>query len=428
MRCDVPLSDSPIDQDAATVIYGARCATTPYATSECSLVVDGGRIAGFADPSVHFDPANSTRVEIDLHGFLIMPGLVNAHDHLEFALFPRLGSRQYQNYVEWGEDIHCKFGVEIRLIRSVPKNVRAWWGGLRNLLSGVTTVCHHNPFLADFERVDFPVRVLREIGWAHSLALGGDIVAQRSAVPPGRAFIIHACEGVDRLASEELWALDRMGLLDADTVLVHGVAIDAKGAKRMRMCGASLIVCPSSNHFLFGRLPEKAVISEVKEIALGSDSPLTAVGDLLDEIRFAARACEISPADVFKMVTTKPAEILRLQNGEGTIQEAGVADLIAVRNSGSDAAERLRELSAMDVELVMIGGSVQLASNPVFARLPLELRVGMEPLSIDGTIRWLRAPVKYLLRRTEDVLGTGGVSLSGRRLRIPCPAEIANAA
>lgn len=396
--------------------------------SELSLVIDGGRIARLLNLSVRSDPAKSSSLEIDLEGFLVMPGLVNAHDHLEFALFPRLGSQPYQNYVEWGEDIHRKFAVEIGLIRSVPKNVRAWWGGLRNLLCGVTTVCHHNPLLADFERLDFPVRVLREFGWAHSLALGGDIDAQWSAAPPGRAFIIHACEGVDRLASEELWALDRRGLLNADTVLVHGVAIDAKGAKRMRICGTSLIVCPSSNHFLFGRLPEESVFSTVKQIALGSDSPLTAAGDLLDEIRFAARACGISPADVYQMVTTKPAEILRLQNGEGTIQEAGVADLFAVRDSGSDAAERLRELSAMNVELVMIGGSVQLASNLIFERLPLELRVGMEPLSIDGTIRWLRAPVKYLLHRTEDVLGPGGVSLSGRKLRIPFPAEIENAA
>jgi cytosine/adenosine deaminase-related metal-dependent hydrolase len=367
-------------------------------------------------------------VEIDLHGFLLMPGLVNAHDHLEFALFPRLGSPPHQNYVEWGEDIHRKFAAKIALIRSVPKNVRAWWGGIRNLFCGVTTVCHHNPFLEEFEHLDFPVRVLREYGWAHSLALGGDLWTQRSATPPGSAFIIHACEGVDTLASEELWALDRMGLLDADTVLVHGLSIDAAGAKRMRACGASLIVCPSSNYFLFDKLPDVSLFSTVPQIALGSDSPLTAVGDLLDEIRFAGRACLIPTENIYQMVTTRPAEILRLPNGEGRIREAGVADLIAIRDTGSAPAERLQEVSAKDVELVIIGGSVQLASNPIFERLPSELRLGMEPLSMDGTIRWLRAPVKDLMRRTEEMLGPGRVSLSGRTLRIPCPEEIENAA
>jgi cytosine/adenosine deaminase-related metal-dependent hydrolase len=428
VRCEVSLCDSPIDRCAETIISGAHCATTPHAISELSLVIDGGRIARMETPALRGGITNSHCVEIGLQGFLLMPGLVNAHDHLEFSLFPRLGSPPYQNYVEWGEDIHSKCAADIALIRSVPKDVRAWWGGIRNLLCGVTTVCHHNPFLAEYERLDFPVRVLREYGWAHSLALGGDLGAQRSATPPGCAFIVHACEGVDTLASEELWTLDRMGLLDADAVLVHGLAIDAQGAKRICMCGTSLIVCPSSNYFLFGRVPDVSLFPTTEQIALGSDSPLTAVGDLLDEIRFAAKACHIIPEDLYQMVTTRPVEILKLKNGEGTIREAGVADLIAVRGTDSAAADRLHQLSAKDVELVMIGGSVQLASNLIFDKLPRELRLGMEPLSVDGTIRWLRAPVKDLLRRTEKVLGQGKVNLSGRKLKIPCPTEIESAA
>lgn len=128
------------------------------------------------------------------------------------------------------------------------------------------------------------------------------------------------------------------------------------------------------------------------------------------------------------MVTIGPAEILRLENGEGTIRKEGVADLIAVRYSDCAAAERLQNLSAKDVELVMIGGNIHLASNSMLERIPLELRMGMESLSVDGMIRWVRAPVKDLVRRTEEVLGAGGVTLSGRKVRIPSPAEIENAA
>jgi len=34
---------------------------------------------------------------MDLAGHLILPGLINAHDHLEFNLYPRLGRGPYPN-------------------------------------------------------------------------------------------------------------------------------------------------------------------------------------------------------------------------------------------------------------------------------------------------------------------------------------------
>lgn len=356
---------------------------------------------------------------IDLNGFLILPGLINAHDHLEFALFPRLANPPYNNYIEWGIDIHNTCLDVIATHRSVPKNLRVWWGGIRNLLCGATTVGHHNPFQSEFRRGDFPVRVIQEYGWAHSVALGGDLRAVRRATPETYPFIVHACEGVDDQARDELLELDRMELLDARTVLVHGLAIDGVGVALMRERGASLIVCPSSNHFLFGRIPDISLLSEIENLTLGSDSPLTAEGDLLDEIRFAIRFCNIPPQVAYRMVTEAPAAILRTRGGEGSIRVSGIADLIAVRDTGDDASERLKTLSGVDIEFVMLGGQVQLASKGVLERLPSHARQGLEPVSIDGTIRWLRAPVKELLRQTEEVLGVGQVRLGGKQIAIP---------
>src|SRR6202021_3314756 len=99
-----------------------------------------------------------------------------------------------------------------------------------------------------------PGRGVRENGWAHSLALGGDLLAARAATPEGRSLFLHACEGVEQQAHDELWELDRLGLLDSDTVLVHGLAIDSQGVALMNARHASLIVCQSSNFFSFGNL------------------------------------------------------------------------------------------------------------------------------------------------------------------------------
>ncbi len=401
------------------LVHGVRCAFGPRESTYAAIEITDGRITRILSDSTLLPTVRSVCTDIDLSGFLILPGLINAHDHLDFALFPRLANPPYLNYIDWGTDIHNKFPDVIAKHRAVPKDLRLWWGGIRNLLCGATTVSHHNPLWPELQREDFPVRVVQEYGWGHSLALGGDLRAARSATPEGRAFIVHACEGVDEEAREELWGLDRLELLDDSTVLVHGLAIDHEGVALMRKRRASLIVCPSSNNFLFGKLPDMSLLGGIDNLALGSDSPLTAEGDLLDEIRFAIRFCSIPTQVTYHMVTEAAAAILRLEGREGSIKISGRGDLIAVQDKGNDAADRLPALSMIDVEFVMIGGCVQLASEAILERLPSPAKQELEPLSIDGTVRWLRAPVRELLRKTEEVLGKGEVRLGSKTVRIP---------
>ena len=405
--------------DPQLVIRGARCAMGPRAASYASIQIAGDRITrifnlGPAPADTAPGPA-----DINLSGFLILPGLVNAHDHLQFALFPRMGNPPYRNYIEWGDDIHRSFPEVIAKHHAIPKAIRLWWGGIRNLLCGVTTVCHHDPLWPELRREDFPVRVVRDFGWCHSLALGGDVGHARAVTPLGRPFIVHACEGIDEQAREELWGLERLGVLDDSTVLVHGLAIDRKGGELIRDRGASLIVCPSSNKFLYGSVPDASLLDRIEKLALGSDSSLTAEGDLLDELRFALHFLGISTSGAYRMVTTAAAAILRLGDAQGSIKEFGLADLIAVRDTGQNPADRLDTLSMKDVELVMIGGRVHLAAESMLQRLPFAAKNGLEPLSVDGTIRWLRAPVRALLQQTEEVLGKGAVRLGCRELLIP---------
>lgn len=404
------------------LIRGARCAFGPRETAHASVEIVGDRIAHILSSPTSSSGAKSDSTLIDLSGFLLLPGFVNAHDHLEFALFPRLGNPPYRNYIDWGDDIHGKFPGIIAKHRAVPKEIRLCWGGLRNLLCGVTTVSHHNPLWPELQREEFPVRVVQDYGWGHSLALGGDLRKAHAATPAGRPFIVHACEGVDELARQELCGLDRLGVLDDGTVLVHGLAIDRDGVALVRDRRTSLIVCPSSNRFLFAQVPDISLLGKIDKIALGSDSPLTAEGDLLDEIRIAMRFCGIAASTAHRMVTTAPATILRLANGQGSIKESGLADLVAIRDTGLHSADRLETLSMNDVELVMIGGRVQLAAESMLERLPFASAQGLEPLSIDGSIRWLRAPVKALLDKTEEILGRGEVRLGSKKLLIPAGA------
>jgi cytosine/adenosine deaminase-related metal-dependent hydrolase/ubiquinone/menaquinone biosynthesis C-methylase UbiE len=353
---------------------------------------------------------------IDVAGYTLLPGLINSHDHLEFALFPRLGRGNYNSFTEWYEDIHRTERETIALHRSIPKSTRLWWGALRNLLGGVTTVCHHNPLTGDMMSEDFPVRVVRHLGWAHSVALDKTFATRHHRTPHDRPFIIHVGEGTDDASRKEFTDINDAGVLDHRTVIVHGLACGPEAARQINRQNASLIWCPSSNVFLFGRTHHSEALRGFNNVALGSDSPLTGTGDLLDEIRFAGTQTAISADELYRLTTTDAGRILRLQSGAGQIRVGATADIIAVRGSDSTPARTLASLSYRDVHLVLRAGRIQLASPELMNRIPEHLSRGLRPLEIDGLIRWVRAPLGRMFRDVAPALGCE-VFLNGRRVR-----------
>jgi hypothetical protein len=97
--------------------------------------------------------------------------------------------------------------------------------------------------------------------------------------------------------------------------------------------------------------------------------------------------------------------------------------LIAIRDTGANLADRLGEFSLEDIEFVMIGGRIQLASESILDRLTFKSEHELERLSIGGITRWLRAPVAELLRITHEALGEDCVSLGKREIAFPVLAE-----
>jgi len=357
---------------------------------------------------------------IDLRGYLLFPGLINAHDHLDFGLFPNLGDGPYQNYLHWAADIHRGYAELIRRHQQVPKAARLWWGAIRNLLCGVTTVCHHNQPDPALLSPDFPIRVIIA-GWAHSLQLDSEASAKYDSTPPDEVFVLHAAEGYDEVSAEEIFELDRLGMLSPRTILVHALALGQDGIALVNRRGASVVWCPTSNQFLFERTHAHGSVASLNNVVLGSDSPLTAVGDLLDEVRFAHGIVKVDAATVFCMISDRAARVFRLRSGEGTLRPGAVADVFAVRDRGEDPAQRLVSLSHGDVELVLIGGRVQLSSPEVFERLPGHLRKGLEPIEVGGHLRWVRAEVDKLIEAATNALGPN-IRLGKKPVRYVCSA------
>jgi cytosine/adenosine deaminase-related metal-dependent hydrolase/ubiquinone/menaquinone biosynthesis C-methylase UbiE len=351
--------------------------------------------------------ANQPPRTVDLSGCLVLPGLINSHDHLEFGLYSNLGVGPYQSCKEWADDIQSRHRSEIDRFNQIPKDIRLYWGGLRNLLSGVTTVCHHNPVSPVFRDTDFPVRVVEEIAWAHSLTFDSQIKPAFANSSYDQPFVIHASEGTDQAASEEVAELDRLGVLSDRTVLVHGLNCSRSDTSLINARGAALIACPSSNRFLYGRTIDPDLLSRVQNTALGTDSALTAAGDLLDEIKVAGDALQLDETSLYEMCTARPSSILRLRNGEGVLRVGGFADLLVIRDSGRSPAAQLMELNAEDIELVLVGGRIHLASETRMRQLPEELTSGLLPIRVDGLLRWVRAPLVEMFAEAKAVLGHG---------------------
>lgn len=374
-------------------LIGARVALSATQTERLDLTIHRGWILPFATRVKH--------VQVhDLSGCLLLPGLINAHDHLEFNLFPRLGLPPYPNATAWAKDIYRPEESPVKEHMQVSKKDRLLWGGIKNLLSGVTTVSHHNPYEPAVFRREFPVRVVRRFGWAHSLAFSPDLVEAWRCTPARWPFVIHAGEGVDESAHAEIPRLKELGVLNPRTVLVHAVATTDRDLETIREAGASIVWCPSSNLFTLGRTLSSAAFHTGVRIALGTDSALTGAGDLIDELRHAG-------PETHALVTTNAARVLRLNAGQGTIRERGVADLVAVPDTGQTPAQALANLRP---ELVIVGGKIMMMAHCGKAA------PGFHSISVEGRGRYqIRIDVADLYVRTARVLGTE-FRLAGKRV------------
>lgn len=293
--------------------------------------------------------------------------------------------------------------------------MRLLWGALKNLLGGVTTVSHHNPYEPDVFDSSFPVCPVKRYGWAHSLHFSPDARTRYGETPPQWPFLIHAGEGTDDLARSEIHQLSVQRLLSERTVLIHAVALNPSGIQVLRQHRTAIVWCPTSNDFTLGRTLSAEVLRGGLPVALGTDSGMTGQGDMIDELCFARTLGHATPEELFDMVTRNAARILRLKNGEGSISECGVGDLVAVEDQQQTPAAAL---IGFRPELVIQGGKIRLVSRRFASRLPPEEKAALQEIHVEGRGEYLvRAKVAELYSETSEILGPD-IRLAGRKVRV----------
>lgn len=315
---------------------------------DAAVTVDAGRIA-----AVHIaPPANA----IDLPRTVILPGLVNAHTHLELSyLHGRIPPTP--SFGEWVRAV-----METRRQYPDPADPRileparaamakarragtALFGEVSNTLvtvpllreAGIPAQVFHE--LTGFTEQDPEARV-REARARADAQAGGDI---RVSVAPHAPYSVSAplfkairadldahagavssvhlgenleeiellrhgtgpikgvLEGLGRWPAD--WEppgvspvryLEDLGVLDSRMLVVHGVQFDGDDLSRLRAIGATLASCPRSNRYVgVGDPPLEAFFAMDVDVAFGTDS-LASVADL-DMFAELAQARKIAP-------------------------------------------------------------------------------------------------------------------------------------
>jgi len=267
-------------------------------------------------------------IDYNHRGKVAYAPFINAHDHLIYNWFPKAGSRgHYTNSIVWMEEnIHSDSYLERSKIWVKDDNfdltlgearTLALLGMYKNIFSGVHVVQDHikrqKPEYYDY----FDICVLKDYSQCQSIS-SGDFDDEMRLSAGARPFIIHLAEGIDCTAKNEFNLLVENDLLKANTLIVHGIALDSDDFIQIYKTKASVCWCPSANMYLVGEtLDVIAALETGINITLGTDSTMTGSINIFDEFKYAKRVCkDITARQLYEMVTKKAEIALMLFDAE----------------------------------------------------------------------------------------------------------------
>lgn len=330
---------------------------------------------------------------------LAFPGLINSHEHLDFNLFPLLGTGVYNNYTEWGGDIHKTYKNVIHEISRIPTSLRVNWGIYKNLLNGITSVVNHGKKISAEETTKI-INVLENFSVLHSV--GGEkywkIKLNGSAI--NSPVVIHIGEGIDRLASTEIDTLLKWNWIKRKIIGVHGVAMSEQQAASFH----AIIWCPASNHFMFQQTAEVNKLKYKTNILFGTDSTLTASWNLWEQLREARATKMLSDAELFNSLTTTAAKIWECER-LGSINNQNKADIVIVENkSGINNWDAFFNVNPETIQMVISKGKIRLFDGALYNRLQQAniLLNNFSRVTINGTEKYVYGDLPTLISQIRD--------------------------
>jgi cytosine/adenosine deaminase-related metal-dependent hydrolase len=333
-------------------------------------------------------------LQLTFDNAIIFPGLINSHDHLDFNLFPQLGSKTYGNYTEWGKYIHKNYKQEIAAIVKIPVPLRSQWGVYKNLLCGVTTVVNHgeqlgigNKLITVFEESHSLHSVHFEKGW--KLKLNNPFKANRPVA-------IHIGEGDDWLAFNEIDQLTGWNLLQKKLIGIHAVAMSENQAKKFE----AIVWCPQSNYFLLNKTARIDLLEKYTNILFGTDSTLTSSWDIWEHLQLARETKLLNDKKLYHTLNQTAADVWQLNSGE--IAAGKNADLVVAKTkNGKTGLDAFFMLTPADLLLVMHQGNIRLFDESLLTGLKTVDLNSFSKIYINGACKYVQGDLPGLIENIK---------------------------
>ncbi len=349
------------------------------------VAIEGERIAALGD-SADLRAKFRGRSEIDLTGYLVMPGLINTHTHAAMSLFRGLADDLPLR--EWLEE--AVFPAESAFINPDTVYAGTLLSALEMLKGGVTTFCDGYFFEESAARaareagmravmgqgiIDFPApdqpdpkrsrqraeafldsftnfsgRVRPSLFCHAPYTCGPETLKWVKAMCREHRILFqtHLSETAGEV--ENLTAkygrrpalyLESLGVLDEFSLCAHGVWLSEGETAALARTGACVAHCPESNMKLgSGVAPVPLLAAQGVKLGLGTDGCASNNDqDLFSEMDTAAKLHKVFGNDplacpaqqVLKMATMGGATVLGLGEETGSLEAGKKADVIALR-------------------------------------------------------------------------------------------------
>ena len=344
--------------------------------------------------TLHYIPKE---LHIEFENAIAFPGLINSHDHLDFNLFPRVGNRIYNNYYEWGKDIHLQNRKTIDAVLKIPIQLRTLWGLYKNLLNGITTVVNHgakltvtDPFITVLQN-NYSLHSTRfEKHWRLKL---NNVFAKK------HPYVIHLGEGTDAMAHDEIDTFIKNNFLNRSLFTVHGVAMDEEQAKRFK----AMVWCPDSNFFLLNATADIKRLKTKTRILFGTDSTLTADWNIWNHLRLARKTGLMNDRELFNALTKTPSVAWEQQNS-GMISNGKSADIIVAGPVGSHGLNEFYSLNPKNMLLILQQGEIRLFDEAIKEQVT-KSHVDISRFSkinVDGNWKYVYGHLPQLIREVKN--------------------------